>query len=197
MWNLNIKFIILLTVLFSGCFGKKDPAKPVENPQSENTSLPKKAKTITSVPQTQTTTLKPDSLKPPTQTTQPPKLQENPKLSIYKALENGVFETALPDSLSSYYKTTKNLQKKELVRKLLSHTSLSRKHLGIKPWNLSEWLLTQKFDAKEDLFWLEFFPNAPHQGKISLRNYLCTKYNKNLGSNYNLWKRILAQKIKN
>jgi|GEM_PF-1454531 len=101
-------------------------------------------------------------------------------------------ENLLP-SLKVLFHGSEEPQKKEIMQLLLRNPQLSRSSLGLSNVETYLWFHDLCTDLEDDRILLSFFLHPERSFRPPIRRYLSSKYSKNLGSNYHLWKQHLDQ----
>lgn len=106
--------------------------------------------------------------------------------------EQRFHENLLP-SLKVLFRGAEEPQKKEIMQLLLRHSQLSRSSLGLSNVETYLWFHDLCTGLSDDRILLSFFLHPERSFRPPIRRYLSSKYSKNLGSNYHLWKQHLDQ----
>lgn len=101
-------------------------------------------------------------------------------------------ENLLP-ALKVLFRGSEEPQKKEILQLLLRHPNLSRSSLGLSNVETSLWFHDLWTSLDDDRILLGFLLHPERSFRPPIRRYFSSKYSRNLGSNYHLWKQHLDQ----
>lgn len=110
---------------------------------------------------------------------------------LKEMLSNNNWKHGFDETLSCLWENSEESFKIQILDHLLLYEKLII--IGRAPWTASQWLQKLEVPKKYDIHLLKALRTSQHPARQWVRNYLSTKYKKNLGSNYLVWKRYLER----
>lgn len=110
---------------------------------------------------------------------------------LKEMLTKNTWKSDFDKTLSCLWENSEESFKIQILNHLLLYEKLII--IGRAPWTASQWLQKLEVPKKYDMHLLKALRISQHPARQWVRNYLSTKYKKNLGSNYLVWKRYLER----
>ena len=115
------------------------------------------------------------------------------KKEVYQVLHSKTYHPDFVKRCKELWPQIEWNDRRRLLKVILSTGSLSKAHMGRKPYHLESLLLQLKLNQQEQVYLLQSLKSNQEPNIKVAKNYLSSYYHKNFGSNYYEWHQTILK----